>query len=204
MTKKKTFSASSQGSVDLSDDRISALIQQHIADYRHTELREKERRLVAKLAGVREQLGETGAPEEKEKFKMKGGLRRRQIHSSLTSLHRHTVDFSGHLTPSGRKDNFYSLPRSASQSLADVMKSSMSQSSLLSVPGPDAVSLHRSTSSMSLCSETSFEHTHCDPSSLLQLDLEDLNEQEATMHERNIIGNNGFISSHPIIPKSLY
>lgn len=151
---------------DSSDDRLSALLAQHIEEYKYGELRKREGKLLAKLHLVKEQLA---------------GAKPRDYNniSPCNSLPRSTQSSS---LPRSTQSN--SLPRSTLSSFIKMMSSS--ENSLSATSSEKNLTVTSSTSRLSLNSD------RLDPvqqfcGNGVEIDSVEYNEEDASMRERNII-----------------
>lgn len=79
-------------SSDVSDDRISAIVQQNLDEYKLSELKKREGKLVAKLLQTREQITEITTLWEPGRGASLGREKKGRSSSSLTSLSKNSQD----------------------------------------------------------------------------------------------------------------
>lgn len=135
-------------SSDLSEDRIAAIVQQNLDEYRLSELKKREAKLTSKLTRTREQITELSTHWEPGRGCSLGREKMGRSNSSLTSLHKNPHD--------------------------SILHSASSESNLISA-----------VSCTSINSENEEPRSPEQNQGLLMLD--EINEQDARIWERNII-----------------
>ena len=145
----RTTSSSS----DLSEDRIASLVQQNLDEYKLSELKKKEAKLIAKLRLAREQITEINSFWEPGRGSSLTRDKKGRTSSSLTSLNKHDP----------------------------LIHQTSSESNLLVVSSISCTSINSEIHSE--------DHLHSPESHQNQglLMLDEINEQDARMREKNII-----------------
>ena len=90
-----TLGRNTSTSSDLGEDRIAALIQQHLDEYRLSELKKREAKLTVKLQRVREQISEQSSLWEPGRGGSLGRDSKSRTSASLTSLNKNSPADSG-------------------------------------------------------------------------------------------------------------